>query len=188
MAAGKKKSRSSAASGAPLGLEAQLWAAADAAGAKYASSAKVGQKTDATCLRARLTHQRPYRLDDTNQLRERRGRKPRIALPLRTGRNLRPVQGLGFVHRQPEHEVGREARCIALDLLIQPLGRRTAGQLFNSPSQAGTFVRKKSTNGWNFWRLETDGRRPLREICAEYLRVIAPDEADQGESESGDAD
>jgi len=53
-----------------------------------------------------------------------------------------------------------------------------AGQVFESPSRAGIFVRKKNTNGWNFWRLEPNGRRQLKEVRAEYLRVVAPDESD----------
>ena len=27
-----------------------------------------------------------------------------------------------------------------------------AGEIFDSPSRAGIFIRKKKTNGWNFWR------------------------------------
>ena len=34
-----------------------------------------------------------------------------------------------------------------------------AGQVFESPSSAGVFLRKRATNGWNFWRLEPNGRR-----------------------------
>lgn len=52
------------------------------------------------------------------------------------------------------------------------------GQVFESPSSAGTFVRKKATNGWHFWRLDPNGRRPLKEVRAEYLRVVSPEEAE----------
>lgn len=41
---------------------------------------------------------------------------------------------------------------------------------FDSPSRAGIHVRGKSTNGWNFWRLEPTGGRPLKDVRAEYLR------------------
>jgi hypothetical protein len=50
------------------------------------------------------------------------GRKSRIAVLLGTGRNLRPVQSLGLGSGEPEHEIFREARGVALDLLVQALG------------------------------------------------------------------
>jgi Protein of unknown function DUF262/Protein of unknown function (DUF1524)/Restriction Enzyme Adenine Methylase Associated len=78
---------------------------------------------------------------------------------------------------------GGHTGCVLSDGRIE-----VAGEVFDSPSQAGIFVRKKNTNGWNFWRLEADGRRPLREVRAEYLHVVAPDEADETESEAGETD
>jgi hypothetical protein len=54
-----------------------------------------------------------------------------------------------------------------------------AGQSFDSPSRAGIFIRKKNTNGWNFWRLDSNGRRPLKDVRAEYLRVVSPEEAEE---------
>jgi hypothetical protein len=62
-----------------------------------------------------------------------------------------------------------------------------AGQIFESPSSAGIFVRKKRTNGWSFWRLESNGRRPLKEVRAEYLRVVSPEEA-EGDDDADSAD
>ena len=53
-----------------------------------------------------------------------------------------------------------------------------AGQTFDSPSSAGIFVRKKNTNGWNFWRLDPNGQRSLKDIRAEYLHVVSPGEAE----------
>jgi hypothetical protein len=53
-------------------------------------------------------------------------------------------------------------------------------QIFDSPSRAGIFIRKKNTNGWNFWRLDANGRRPLQEVRAEYLRIVSPDEVQEG--------
>lgn len=61
-----------------------------------------------------------------------------------------------------------------------------AGQVFESPSSAGTFIRKKNTNGWHFWRLGSDGRRPLKDVRADYLRVVSPGEAEDEDVESGD--
>lgn len=63
-----------------------------------------------------------------------------------------------------------------------------AGHVFESASRAGTFIRKKSTNGWNFWRLDANGRRPLKEVRAEYLRVVSPQEAEEDDPDSGDVD
>jgi hypothetical protein len=63
-----------------------------------------------------------------------------------------------------------------------------AGQIFDSPSRAGIFIRKKNTNGWNFWRLEPNGRRPLQEVRAEYLRVVSPEVAEEEDVDSADTD
>lgn len=51
-----------------------------------------------------------------------------------------------------------------------------AGQVFDSPSRAGIFVRKTNTDGWRFWRVDAQGRRPLREVRAEYLKMVSPEE------------
>lgn len=61
-----------------------------------------------------------------------------------------------------------------------------AGQLFDSPSSAGIFVRKKTTNGWYFWRLEPNGRRSLRDVRAEYLRLVSPEGADEEDADSAE--
>jgi len=63
-----------------------------------------------------------------------------------------------------------------------------AGQVFDSPSSAGIFIRKKNTNGWHFWRLDPSGRRPLKEVRAEYLRVVSPEEAEEEDANSADVD
>jgi hypothetical protein len=63
-----------------------------------------------------------------------------------------------------------------------------AGQIFTSPSQAGILVRKKNTNGWHFWRLDPNGRRPLTEVRAEYLKMVSPDGAEEEDTDSADAD
>lgn len=63
-----------------------------------------------------------------------------------------------------------------------------AGQVFDSPSAAGIFVRKKRTNGWDFWRLDADGKRALKDVRTEYLRVVSPGEVEEDESEAADAD
>lgn len=63
-----------------------------------------------------------------------------------------------------------------------------AGQVFETPSSAGTFVRKKNTNGWHFWRLDSNGRRPLKEVRAEYLRVVSPEDAEEEDANSADVD
>jgi len=61
-----------------------------------------------------------------------------------------------------------------------------AGQVFDSSSQAGIAVRKKNTNGWNFWRLQENGGRPLTDVRAEYLRVVAPEDEGAGEGGVGE--
>lgn len=63
-----------------------------------------------------------------------------------------------------------------------------AGQPFDSPSSAGSSVRKKATNGWDFWRLDPNGRRPLKDVRADYLRVISPEEVEEEDADSTAAD
>lgn len=63
-----------------------------------------------------------------------------------------------------------------------------AGQAFESASRAGIAIRKKSTNGWNFWRLDPNGRRPLKDVRADYLRVVSPEEAEEDDSDPTDVD
>lgn len=46
------------------------------------------------------------------------------------------------------------------------------GRTFESPSGAGKYVRKASTNGWYFWRLD-DGRN-LKDVRSVYLGSEAP--------------
>lgn len=63
-----------------------------------------------------------------------------------------------------------------------------AGQAFESASRAGIAIRKKSTNGWNFWRLDPNGRRPLKDVRAEYLRVVSPEEVEEDDADATDVD
>lgn len=59
-----------------------------------------------------------------------------------------------------------------------------AGQIVDSPSRAAILVRKKNTNGWHFWRVGPDGQRSLKQVRAEYLRVVAPEAVvDEDETE-----
>lgn len=48
-----------------------------------------------------------------------------------------------------------------------------AGEIHDSLSRAGIAVRKKHTNGWQFWRSQPNGQRPLAEVRAEYLEQVA---------------
>jgi hypothetical protein len=62
------------------------------------------------------------------------------------------------------------------------------GQIFESPSSAGTFIRNKPTNGWHFWRVEANGPKRLRDVRAEYLSVVSPEEAEEEDAESVEVD
>lgn len=92
--------------------------------------------------------------------------------------------GAGFLvagqvlHSRPGKYAGHTARLLS-DGRIE-----VAGQAFESPSKAGIFVRKKNTNGWSFWRLDSNGRRSLKEVRSEYLRMVSPEAGDQEEAEN----
>ena len=64
-----------------------------------------------------------------------------------------------------------------------------AGQVFESPSRAGILRPQEGHgNGWNFWRLDPNGRRPLKDVRAEYLRVVSPEEAEEDDADSAEVD
>lgn len=56
----------------------------------------------------------------------------------------------------------------------------THGQICDSPSQAGILVRKKNTNGWHFWRLDSKGMRALNDLRTEYLQGVPSEIAEEG--------
>lgn len=92
--------------------------------------------------------------------------------------------GAGFLspgqtlYAQPGKHGGRTATILS-DGRIE-----VAGEVFDTPSSAGYFVRKKSTNGWGFWRVNLDGHRSLKKVRAEYLRVVSPEEVEQDDANS----
>ncbi|MCG3774328.1 MAG: hypothetical protein JW395_1147 [Nitrospira sp.] len=58
------------------------------------------------------------------------------------------------------------------------------GQLFDTPSGAGYYLRKKSTNGWSFWLVDPQTKRSLATVRREYvekssLESTALDEDDE---------
>lgn len=63
-----------------------------------------------------------------------------------------------------------------------------AEQVFDSPSSAGFFIRKKSTNGWGFWRLDAKGQRRLKDVRAEYLRVVSPEGVEEEDTDVSEVD
>jgi hypothetical protein len=86
------------------------------------------------------------------------------------------------LHSRPGKHGGHTGRILS-DGRIE-----VAGRTFESPSAAGIFIRTQRTNGWHFWRLHPDGGRPLKEVRAEYLRVVSPEEAEEEDAKSADAD
>jgi hypothetical protein len=71
------------------------------------------------------------------------------------------------LYSRPGNYSGHTARILS-DGRIE-----VAGQIFDSPSGAGILIRKMNTDGWNFWRLDPNGRRPLKEVRADYLRLVS---------------
>ena len=59
--------------------------------------------------------------------------------------------------------------------------------VFDIHSIARIFVRKKGTNGWNFWRLDPNGRRPLKQVRADYLRVVSPEEVEKEDADPAES-
>ena len=50
--------------------------------------------------------------------------------------------------------------------------------VFDTPSGAGKYVRKRATNGWGFWVTNTSTKESLRDIRAQYLDQLIADGAD----------
>jgi hypothetical protein len=63
-----------------------------------------------------------------------------------------------------------------------------AGQTFESPSSSATFVRKKNTNGWHFWRMDPNGHRALSDVRSDYLRVVSPEEVEEDDATGTEAE
>jgi hypothetical protein len=60
-------------------------------------------------------------------------------------------------------------------------GRLAYGdQIFMTPSGAGEFLRKRTTNGWSFWLVDKDSRKSLSDVRAEYRESLSmdPDDSD----------
>lgn len=59
------------------------------------------------------------------------------------------------------------------------------GQVFDTPSGAGYYVRKRSTNGWSFWLVDVATKKSLASIRREYLEKSSL-ASDVGEEEEDD--
>ena len=103
----------------------------------------------------------------------------------KTERQVRfpPRPGAGYLgsgqtlHSPPGKYGGRTGRILSHGRI------EVDGQIFDSPSRAGIFIRKANADGWIFWRLDPHGSRPLKEVRAEHLRVVSPVEVvDEDES------
>jgi hypothetical protein len=57
-----------------------------------------------------------------------------------------------------------------------------SGRVFDTPSGAGSFVRKMAVNGWSFWLADRKAKISLASIRREYLETVAL------ESDVGDED
>src|SRR5439155_23182400 len=43
------------------------------------------------------------------------------------------------------------------------------GQVFDTPSGAGYYLRKKSTNGWGFWLVDPKTKKSFASVRREYI-------------------
>jgi len=62
------------------------------------------------------------------------------------------------------------------------------GVVFDTPSGAGYYLRKKSTNGWSFWLVDVATKKSLASIRREYLErsSLISDVNDEDDEEQGD--
>ena len=47
------------------------------------------------------------------------------------------------------------------------------GRLFDTPSGAGHYVRRKATNGWSFWLLDPKTKKSLSSVRREYVERLS---------------
>ena len=47
------------------------------------------------------------------------------------------------------------------------------GRLFDTPSGAGHYVRRKGTNGWRFWLLDPKTKKSLSSVRREYVERLS---------------
>ena len=61
------------------------------------------------------------------------------------------------------------------------------GQLFDSPSGAGRFLRGRATGGWSFWSVNPESKQRLRDIRQQYIEALNSDvEVDDDDEEDLD--
>lgn len=84
------------------------------------------------------------------------------------------------LYSQPGKYGGRTGRILS-DGRVE-----VEGKVFESPSSAAVYICHKPTNGWHFWRLDPSGSQPLKEVRAEYLRVVSPENAEEDDNISAE--
>ena len=72
----------------------------------------------------------------------------------------------------------------SVEAQIHSDGRIAIGkEIFDSVSGAGSFVTKKSTNGWSFWLVSKSPRKSLKEVRKEYKEALSIDTEYDDEAE-----
>ena len=63
------------------------------------------------------------------------------------------------------------------------------GRVFDKPSGAAYYLRKRSTNGWTFWLVDRETKKSLASVRREYLEQISLDsKAVDDDDDEGDGD
>ena len=86
------------------------------------------------------------------------------------------------LYSQPGKYGGRSGRILSNGRID------VEGKVFENPSSAAVHIRQKPTNGWDFWRLDPSGGRPLNEVRAEYLRVVSLEGAEEEDDVPAESD
>lgn len=87
-----------------------------------------------------------------------------------------------ILYPKPGKYAGRNA-IIREDGLIE-----LEGQLFDTPSGAGRFLRGKTTGGWRFWLVNPESRMMLWDVRQQFIEALSADIEVDDDEEDGDDD
>ena len=62
------------------------------------------------------------------------------------------------------------------------------GQLFNTPSGAGRFLRGKATAGWHFWLVNPESKQMLWDVRQQYIEALSTDVEIEDDDEDDEDD
>jgi uncharacterized protein with ParB-like and HNH nuclease domain len=87
-----------------------------------------------------------------------------------------------LLYPKPGKYSGRNA------LVLEDGSIELEGQLFNTPSGAGRFLRGKATAGWHFWLVNPESKQMLWDVRQQYIEALSTDVEIEDDDEDDEDD